>query len=97
MLALEDAIRKMTSWPAMRMRLQGRGAIREGGWADAVVFDLATIEDLATYDMPTRSPRGIDYVVVNGQVVIDHGRHTGARPGRVLYGPGRAVLQSATP
>jgi len=96
-LTLEDAIRKMTSWPATRMRLQGRGAIREGGWADVVVFDAAAIDDLATYDAPTRSPRGIDYVVVNGQIVIDHGRHTGARPGRVLYGPGRGVLQSATP
>lgn len=96
-LRLEDAVRKMTSWPATRMRLAGRGAIREGGWADVVVFDAATIEDLATYEAPTQSPRGIDYVLVNGQIVIDHGRHTGARPGRVLYGPGRNVLQSATP
>lgn len=96
-LRLEDAVRKMTSWPATRMRLAGRGAVREGGWADVVVFDAATIEDLATYEAPTQSPRGIDYVLVNGQIVIDHGRHTGARPGRVLYGPGRNVLQSATP
>jgi len=96
-LTMEEAIRKMTSWPAARMRLQGRGVIREGGWADVVVFDAATIADLATYEAPTRSPRGIDYVLVNGQVVIDHGRHTGARPGHVLYGPGRRVLQSATP
>lgn len=96
-LRLEEAIRKMTSWPATRMRLEDRGAIREGGWADLVVFDPATIEDLATYEAPTRPPRGIDYVLVNGQIVIDHGRHTGARPGRVLYGPGRGVLQSAEP
>jgi len=96
-LTLEEAIRKMTSWPATRMRLHGRGAIREGGWADVVIFDLTTIEDLATYHAPTRAPRGIDYVLVNGQVVIDHGRHTGARPGQVLYGPGRGVLQSAAP
>jgi N-acyl-D-aspartate/D-glutamate deacylase len=88
-LTLEDAIRKMTSWPATRMRLAGRGAIREGLWADVVVFDLDTIQDRATYDEPRLPPAGIDYVLVNGQVVIDHDRHTGARPGQVLYGPGR--------
>lgn len=96
-LGLEEAIRKMTSWPATRMRLEGRGAIRAGGWADLVVFDLATIQDLATYDAPTEPPRGIDYVLVNGQIVIDHGRHTGARPGRALYGQGRDMVQSAAP
>lgn len=88
-LTLEEAIRKMTSWPATRMRITDRGAIREGGWADAVVFDLATIQDRATYDQPVLAPRGIDYVLVNGEVVIDHDRHTGAKPGRVIYGPGR--------
>jgi N-acyl-D-aspartate/D-glutamate deacylase len=90
-LRLEEAIRKMTSWPATRMRLTGRGAIREGLWADVVVFDLATLDDRATYDVPRASPTGIDYVLVNGVVVIDHGRHTGARPGRVLYGAGRVA------
>ena len=79
----------MTSWPATRMRLEGRGSLKEGHWADVVVFDLATLDDAATYEAPRTSPRGIDYVIVNGQVVIDHGRHTGARPGAVLYGPGR--------
>ena len=88
-LTLEEAVRKMTSWPATRMRLAGRGAIREGLWADIVVFDLATLDDAATYDVPRASPTGIDYVLVNGEIVIDHGRHTGARPGRVLYGAGR--------
>jgi N-acyl-D-aspartate/D-glutamate deacylase len=87
-LSLTDAIRKMTSWPASRMRLDGRGAIRDGLWADVVVFDYDTLQDRATYEDPRLSPDGIDYVLVNGQVVIDHGRHTGARPGRVLYGPG---------
>jgi len=90
-LTLEQAIRKMTSWPATRMRLADRGAIRAGCWADVVIFDLNTLQDLATYDEPTRSPAGIDYVLVNGQVVIDHDKHTGARPGKVLYGPGRGV------
>ena len=87
-LSLPEAIRKMTSWPASRMRLEGLGAIREGLWADVVVFDYDRLEDRATYDQPRLAPVGIDYVLVNGQVVVDHGRHTGARPGRVLYGPG---------
>ena len=73
------------------------GAIRAGGWADVVIFDLASIQDLATYEAPTEAPRGIDYVLVNGQIVMDHGRHTGARPGHVLYGPGRDMVQSAAP
>ncbi len=87
-LSLTEAIRKMTSWPATRMRLDGRGAIRDGLWADVVVFDYDTIRDRATYEEPRLSPEGIDYVLVNGQIVMDHGRHTGARPGRVSYGPG---------
>jgi N-acyl-D-amino-acid deacylase len=88
-LTLEDAIRKMTSWPATRMRLEGRGLIKEGLWADVVVFDFDRVQDLATYEAPTRYPEGIDYVIVNGVVVIEGDRHTGARPGRVLYGSGR--------
>lgn len=87
-LTLEEAIRKMTSWPALRMRLTDRGVIREGMWADVVVFDFETIQDEATWDDPVEYPVGIDYVLVNGEVVIDHGRHTGARPGHVLRGPG---------
>jgi N-acyl-D-aspartate/D-glutamate deacylase len=89
-LPLEQAIRKMTSWPATRMRLADRGAIRVGCWADVVVFDLDALQDRATYDQPRLSPSGIDWVLVNGRVVIDHDRHTGVRPGHVLYGPGRA-------
>ena len=95
-LTLTDAIRKMTSWPATRMRLSGRGAIREGLWADVVVFDYDTIQDRATYEEPRLSPDGIDYVLVNGVVVIDKGKHTGARPGRVLYGPGRIATTGTT-
>jgi len=87
-LTLEDAIRKMTSWPATRMRIADRGVIREGMWADAVVFDYDTIQDRSTYEQPDLTPAGIDYVLVNGQIVVDHGKHTGARPGKVLFGPG---------
>jgi len=91
-LTLEEAIRKMTSWPATRMRLERRGVIREGAWADITVFDLERMDDRATYDEPTLFPTGIEYVLVNGVVVIDEGgTHTGARPGHVLYGPGRDV------
>jgi N-acyl-D-aspartate/D-glutamate deacylase len=87
-LTLEDAIRKMTSWPATRMRIADRGLIGEGMWADAVVFDYDKIQDKSTYEHPDLTPEGIDYVLVNGQVVVDHGKHTGARPGKVIYGPG---------
>jgi len=87
-LTLEDAIRKMTSWPATRMRIASRGVLREGLWADAVIFDYGKIQDRSTYEKPDLSPDGVDYVLVNGVVVVDHGRHTGARPGKVLYGPG---------
>jgi N-acyl-D-amino-acid deacylase len=83
----------MTSWPATRMRLPNRGLIKEGCWADVVVFDLARLQDRSTYAEPVLFPEGIDYVLVNGQVVIDHGKHTGARPGQVLYGPGRRLPQ----
>lgn len=89
-LTLPDAIRKMTSWPATRLRIPSRGLIKEGMWADVVIFDLDTIEDRATYEYPFRTPTGIDYVLVNGQVVIEKGRHTGAKPGKVIYGPGFA-------
>jgi N-acyl-D-amino-acid deacylase len=87
-LTLEDAIRKMTSWPATRMRLYDRGAIREGLKADVTIFNYETIRDTATYDNPMSYSTGIDYVLVNGQVVVDQGRHTGAKPGAVLRGAG---------
>jgi len=88
-LTLEDAIRKMTSWPATRMRLANRGSIKEGNWADVVIFDYEKLQDRATYERPLLSPVGIDYVLVNGGVVIDQGKHTSIKTGHVLYGPGR--------
>jgi N-acyl-D-amino-acid deacylase len=87
-LTLEEAVRKMTSWPATRMRLDDRGVIREGNWADVTVFDLASLDDRATYERPTESPTGIEWVLVNGVVTIERGKHTGAKAGQVLYGPG---------
>lgn len=87
-LTLEEAVRKMTGWPAERMRLAGRGLIREGQWADVTIFDYDKIQDRSTYEQPSVYPDGIDYVLVNGALVVDQGRHTGAKPGAVLYGPG---------
>ncbi|MGO8776226.1 MAG: N-acyl-D-amino-acid deacylase family protein [Terracidiphilus sp.] len=87
-LTLEDAIRKMTGWPANRLRLAGRGLIREGQWADVTIFDYDKIQDTSTYEKPFVYPTGIDYVVVNGVIVVDQEKHTGAKPGSVLYGPG---------
>lgn len=89
-LSLPEAIRKMTSWPASRMGLTDRGLIREGLAADITVFDLAAIDDTATWADPTTKPTGIDYVIVNGELVLDQGTHTGATPGHVLRGPGYA-------
>jgi N-acyl-D-amino-acid deacylase len=88
-ISLPEAIRKMTSWAAARMRIQGRGVIKQGAWADVVVFDFDKIQDNATFEKPLLSPTGIDYVLVNGEVVIDNGNHTGARPGKVIYGQGK--------
>jgi N-acyl-D-aspartate/D-glutamate deacylase len=88
-LTLEEAVRKMTSWPATRMRLANRGLIKEGQWADVTIFDLEALQDKATYDDPMAFPTGIEYVLVNGIVTIDHDKHTGAKAGKVLYGPGK--------
>ena len=88
-LTLENAIRRMTSLPATKLHLGGRGVLTEGSFADLVMFDYERIEDTATYEAPHQYPKGIPYVLVNGQLVVDNGQHTGARPGRVIYGPGR--------
>jgi len=83
-LSLEEAVRKMTSLTAERFGLTDRGVIREGAWADLVLFDAQTVADRATFTDPHQYPVGIPYVIVNGVVVIDDGEHTGALPGQVL-------------
>lgn len=83
-LTLEDAVRKMTSWPAQRMGLSDRGLIREGMRADIVLFDLDTLDDVASWDAPAGAPTGIDTVIVNGVVSFEGGKHTGARAGSAL-------------
>ncbi len=83
-ISLEEAIRKMTSLPASILGLSDRGSIKEGQWADLVIFDPATVADKATFEEPFQYPVGIDTVLVNGVVVLDEGKHTNARPGKVL-------------
>jgi len=87
-LRLEEAIRKMTSLPAQRFRLTDRGLIRPGMWADIVVFDPAKVADRATFTKPHAYAEGFHFVLVNGEVVIADGKHTGSRPGAILLGPG---------
>ncbi len=83
-LSLPDAIRKMTSFPAQRLGLPDRGLLREGFKADLVVFDAQTVKAPATRTQPKQFPIGIEYVIVNGRVVVDDGRHTGVLAGRAL-------------
>jgi N-acyl-D-amino-acid deacylase len=87
-LSLSDAIRKFTALPAEREHLTDRGVIKQGMWADLVVFDPEAIRDVATYENPNRLSEGMSYVIVNGVPVIDDGRMTGKLPGKVLRGPG---------
>jgi N-acyl-D-amino-acid deacylase len=87
-LTLEDAIRKFTSLAAQRMRLDDRGVLKAGMWADVVVFDPARVRDLATFAKPNELSEGMRWVLVNGVPVIANGKATGALPGRVLRGRG---------
>lgn len=93
LLSLEEAVRKMTSAPAARLGLLDRGLLRDGYAADLVAFDPARVRSNATYNEPRRYPDGIEYVAVNGELVVDRGVHTGALPGRALR-RGRTVLSS---
>jgi N-acyl-D-amino-acid deacylase len=88
LMPLPEAIRKITSMPAQREHLTGRGLIKVGFYADITIFDPATIIDRATYTDPAQVSQGVNYVFVNGQVEYDHGKLTGATSGRPLRGPG---------
>jgi N-acyl-D-aspartate/D-glutamate deacylase len=88
LLALEDAVRKMTSLNAAKLGIRDRGLLREGCYADLTLFDAARVIDKATYTDPFAYNEGIEYVIVNGQVVLDRGEHKGAMPGKVLRGAG---------
>jgi len=87
-LSLEEAIRKFTALPAQRMRFTDRGVLKRGLWADVVVFDPQNIADRSTFSDPNQLAVGMRWVLVNGVPVIDGGQMTGARPGKVLRGPG---------
>jgi N-acyl-D-amino-acid deacylase len=89
LMPLGEAIRRLTSLPATNLGLAGRGFLRPGLFADIVVFDPATIIDRATYEKPHQYAEGVRHVLVNGVPVLRNGEHTGARPGRALWGPGR--------
>ena len=87
-ISLEEAIRKLTSFPASNLRIQGRGQLSPGYFADIVVFDPTAIQDHATYEEPHQYATGMHHVWVNGTRVLADGDHTGAMPGRVVRGPG---------
>ena len=88
-IGLEEAVRKMTSFPAAKLQLMNRGLLRPGMKADIAVFDASKVKDMATFEKPHQYATGFEYVLVNGQVVYEGGRMTAARPGKVVYGPGR--------
>jgi dihydroorotase/N-acyl-D-amino-acid deacylase len=87
-LTLEDAVRKMTGATAERLSIRDRGEVKEGLLADVMIFDPTTIIDRATYERPHQLSVGMRYVLVNGVPVVDEGKATGAKPGRVVRGPG---------
>jgi N-acyl-D-amino-acid deacylase len=87
-LRLEDAVRKMTSLPAQKFHLTGRGLLQPGMFADVVVFDAATVSDVSTYSHPHAYSKGFKYVLVNGKLTVDNFKHNGNRNGAILHGPG---------
>jgi N-acyl-D-amino-acid deacylase len=87
-IPLEEAIRRLTSLPAGNLKLDRRGALKPGYFADVVVFDPAEIQDHAAYERPHQYSTGVRHVLVNGVQVLNNGEHTGAKPGRVVRGPG---------
>jgi dihydroorotase/N-acyl-D-amino-acid deacylase len=86
-LRIEEAIRKFSALPAQRLRLTDRGVLKKGMWADIVIFDPRTIKDRATFENPNQLSEGMQYVLVNGALVIDQGKQTDALPGHVVRGP----------
>src|SRR6185436_12247748 len=86
-ITLEDAVHKMSAFPAQRIGLADRGVLREGLKADIAVFDPGTVRDLATFERPHQYAEGVSYVIINGQLAFESGKMTAARPGRILLGP----------
>ncbi len=98
-ISLEEAIRKLTSLPASNLKIEKRGFLQPGFYADVVIFDPETIQDHATFEEPHQLATGVEHVFVNGKQVLKNGEHTGAMPGQVIRGPGYQAkpLQSASP
>ena len=87
-IPLREAIRRLTSFPAANLKIRNRGSLKEGYFADVVVFDPETVSDHATFKKPHQYSTGVSHVFVNGEQVLREGEHTGAKPGRVVRGPG---------
>jgi N-acyl-D-amino-acid deacylase len=92
-LSLGEAVRRLSALPATNLELDHRGFIKEGMFADVVVFDPATVNDRATFDKPHQYAVGMKHVFVNGTQVLANGEHTGAKPGRALWGPGKTTAE----
>jgi N-acyl-D-amino-acid deacylase len=90
-IPLEEAIRRMTSLPAQQFRIEARGLLLPGYFADIVIFDENKVQDLSTFDKPHAFTVGFEYVLVNGKLTVDKGTHTGVRAGKALYGPGATL------
>ncbi len=90
-ISLADAIRKLSKLPATNLKLQKRGELKAGNYADIVIFDPATVEDHATFAKPHQYATGVIHVFVNGVQVLKNGEHTGAKPGRFVKGPGYKI------
>jgi N-acyl-D-amino-acid deacylase len=91
LISLQEAVRKLSALPAANLKLRGRGRLEPGYFADVVVFDPGSIVDHATYAEPQRYATGVEHVFVNGVQVLRKGEHTGATPGRAVFGPGLPV------
>ena len=87
-ITLADAIRKLTKLPAINLNLRDRGELRENYFADIVIFDPYEIQDHSTFEEPHQYATGMQHVIVNGELVLRNGKHTGALPGQVVRGPG---------
>ena len=94
-ISLEEAVRRMTSLPAQKFGLTDRGLLKEGFAADVVIFNEAEVQDLSTYEKPHAYSKGFKYVVVNGEMVVNEGKHSGTRSGKALMGPAASAVKKA--
>ncbi len=94
-LKLDEAVRKMTSLPAAAFRIERRGRLEEGCYADITIFDFQRFSDPATFSTPHQYSRGLEYVIVNGEIVVEHEQLTGRLPGRIIYGPGKQAKEDS--